>query len=44
VFAATLVAAGGTAFEYMRRRFKREWDAIAIEIEDWRRDNPGEEG
>jgi branched-chain amino acid transport system permease protein len=40
VFAATLVAASGTAFEYMRRRFKREWDAIATEIEDWRRDNP----
>jgi branched-chain amino acid transport system permease protein len=40
VFAAALVAASGTAFEYMRRRFGREWDAIAVEIEDWRRDNP----
>lgn len=40
VFAASLVAASGAAFEYMRRRFKREWDAIAVEIEDWRRDNP----
>jgi branched-chain amino acid transport system permease protein len=40
VFAFALVAAGGPAFEYMRRSFKREWDAIAIEIEDWRRDNP----
>ncbi len=40
VFAATLAGAGGAAFEYMRRRFKREWDAIAVEIEDWRRDNP----
>ena len=42
-FAACLVAAGGVAFEYMRRRFKREWDAIAVEIEDWRRDNPEED-
>jgi branched-chain amino acid transport system permease protein len=40
VFAAMLATAGGVAFEYMRRRFKREWDAIAVEIEDWRRDNP----
>jgi len=40
VFAAVLVGAGGAAFEYMRRRFRREWDAIAVEIEDWRRDNP----
>ena len=40
VFAAALLAASGVAFEYMRRRFKREWDAIAVEIEDWRRDNP----
>ncbi len=40
VFGSALVAASGMAFEYMRRRFKREWDAIAIEIEDWRRDNP----
>jgi len=40
VFAIALVGASGTAFEYMRRRFKREWDAIAVEIEDWRRDNP----
>jgi branched-chain amino acid transport system permease protein len=43
VFAACLVAASGVAFEYMRRRFKREWDAIAVEIEDWRRDNPEED-
>jgi len=43
VFAASLVVASGMAFEYMRRRFKREWDAIAVEIEDWRRDNPEED-
>jgi branched-chain amino acid transport system permease protein len=42
-FAVALTAAGAVAFEYMRRRFKREWDAIAIEIEDWRRDNPEED-
>jgi branched-chain amino acid transport system permease protein len=40
VFALALVAAGGVAFEYMRRRFKRTWDDIAVEIEDWRRENP----
>ncbi len=43
VFAGALLAASGVAFEYMRRRFKREWDAIAVEIEDWRRDNPEQE-
>jgi branched-chain amino acid transport system permease protein len=42
-FAASLAAAGSVAFEYMRRRFKREWDAIAVEIEDWRRENPEED-
>jgi branched-chain amino acid transport system permease protein len=42
-FAAALAAAGSVAFEYMRRRFKREWDAIAVEIEDWRRENPEED-
>jgi len=40
LFAAALVGGSAVAFEYMRRRFKREWDAIAVEIEDWRRDNP----
>jgi branched-chain amino acid transport system permease protein len=40
VFALAMVAAGGAAFAYMRRRFKRKWDAIAVEIEDWRRENP----
>jgi branched-chain amino acid transport system permease protein len=43
VFAAALLLAGGTAFEYMRRRFVHAWNAIAIEIEDWRRDNPEDE-
>ncbi len=42
VFALCVAASSGVAFEYMRRRFKREWDAIAVEIEDWRRDNPEE--
>ncbi len=40
VFAAAVVAGGAIAFEYMRRRFKREWDQVQIEIEDWIRDNP----
>ncbi len=40
VFSGVVLAGGGAAFEYMRRRFKRQWDVIAIEIEDWRRDNP----
>jgi branched-chain amino acid transport system permease protein len=43
VFTLAVVAGGGAAFEYMRRGFKREWDAIAVEIEDWRRDNPEED-
>lgn len=41
-FAVALLVASAVAFEFMRRRFKQEWDAIAIEIEDWRRDNPEE--
>jgi branched-chain amino acid transport system permease protein len=40
VFATTVVAGSAIAFEYMRRRFKREWDQVQIEIEDWIRDNP----
>jgi branched-chain amino acid transport system permease protein len=40
VFAAAVVAGSAIAFEYMRRRFKAEWDQIQIEIEDWIRDNP----
>lgn len=40
VFAAAVVAGGSIAFEYMRRRFKAEWDQVQIEIEDWIRDNP----
>ena len=39
VFAVVLAAAGGVAFEYMRRRFRREWHAIAVEIAQWRRRN-----
>lgn len=40
VFATAVVAGSAIAFEYMRRRFKREWDQVQIEIEDWIRDNP----
>jgi branched-chain amino acid transport system permease protein len=40
VFAGAVVAGGAAAFDYMRRRFKAEWDQIQIEIEDWIRDNP----
>jgi branched-chain amino acid transport system permease protein len=39
-FVVALVLGGAVAFEYMRRRFKREWDAIHVEIEDWLRENP----
>ena len=39
-FAASVVVGGALAFEYMRRRFKAEWDQVQIEIEDWIRDNP----
>jgi branched-chain amino acid transport system permease protein len=40
VFATALLAAAAVAFEYYRQRFKREWDAVQVEIEDWIRDNP----
>jgi branched-chain amino acid transport system permease protein len=40
VLAITVVGAGAAAFEYMRRRFKRVWDTVQVEIEDWIRDNP----
>ena len=39
-FVVAMLVGGGVAFEYMRRRFKREWDAIQVEIEDWVRENP----
>jgi branched-chain amino acid transport system permease protein len=38
--ALTVLATGAASFEYMRRRFKEEWDRIQVEIEDWLRDNP----
>ena len=38
--ALVCVAVGGASFEYMRRRFKAEWDLIQEEIEHWLRDNP----
>ena len=31
---------GLAIFEFARRRFKAAWDEIAVEIEDWMRDNP----
>jgi branched-chain amino acid transport system permease protein len=40
VLIASLLAAGGIAFEAARRRFKAEWDAVQREIEDWLHDNP----
>jgi branched-chain amino acid transport system permease protein len=40
VFATSVLAAAAVAFEYYRQRFKREWDALQVEIEDWIRDNP----
>jgi branched-chain amino acid transport system permease protein len=40
--AIVFVAVGAASFEYMRRRFKAEWDRIQEEIEDWLRDNPEE--
>ncbi len=39
-FAVAILLGGAAAFEYTRRRFKREWDAIQVEIEDWLRENP----
>jgi branched-chain amino acid transport system permease protein len=40
VLMASVIAAGAAGFEYMRRVFKAQWDAIAVEIEDWLRENP----
>lgn len=40
VLAVVIVLAAGAAFDFMRRRFKAEWDAIQVEIETWLRDNP----
>jgi branched-chain amino acid transport system permease protein len=40
VFAVSVFAAAGAAFEYYRRRFKAQWDAVQLEIEDWIRENP----
>jgi branched-chain amino acid transport system permease protein len=39
-FAVAILLGGAAAFEYTRRRFKREWDTIQVEIEDWLRENP----
>jgi branched-chain amino acid transport system permease protein len=40
VFVTSVLVGAALAFDYYRRRFKREWDAVQIEIEDWIRDNP----
>jgi hypothetical protein len=40
VFATAVLLSTAAAFEYYRRRFKQQWDAVQIEIEDWIRDNP----
>ncbi len=40
VFAVSTVAAATIAFEFYRRRFKRQWDEVQVEIEDWIRENP----
>jgi len=40
VFATSVFVAAGVAFEYYRRRFKEQWDAVQVEIEDWIRENP----
>jgi branched-chain amino acid transport system permease protein len=40
VFATSLFLAAAAAFEYYRRRFKRQWDEVQVEIEDWIRENP----
>jgi branched-chain amino acid transport system permease protein len=40
VLGAFITVTGFIAFEYYRRQFKRRWDEIQIEIEDWIRDNP----
>ncbi len=39
-FAVLMLAAAGIAFEFYRRRLKRQWDDVQVEIEDWIRDNP----
>jgi branched-chain amino acid transport system permease protein len=40
VFATSVFLAAGAAFDYYRRRFKEQWDAVQVEIEDWIRENP----
>ena len=40
VFATSVFLSAGVAFEYYRRQFRREWDAVQVEIEDWVRENP----
>jgi branched-chain amino acid transport system permease protein len=40
VFATAVLLSTATAFEYYRRRFKEQWDAVQVEIEDSIRENP----
>ena len=40
VFAISVFVASAFAFEFYRRCFKGEWDAVQVEIEDWIRENP----
>jgi branched-chain amino acid transport system permease protein len=39
VFAVGATAAAAVAFDHYRRRFRREWDKVQVEIEDSIRDN-----
>jgi hypothetical protein len=40
VFAATVLLSSLAAFAFYQLGFKRSWEAIQQEIEDWVRDNP----
>jgi len=39
-FAVSILAAAAVAFEYYRQQFKKQWDEVQVEIEDWIRENP----
>ena len=40
IFAVAVLSAAAIIFEFYRRRFKRHWDDVQLEIEDWIRENP----
>lgn len=42
VLAVFVLASGLAAFDWYRRQFARRWHDVQVEIEDWRRENPGE--